>query len=113
MTMRPPERFVRCSTIPVLFSWSALAPVFVLSTIFTMFGVQMGLPLVVSTSGAIPEVAGPRATYLAPGDWVGLAEMLAKLEPDARAAPEPERLEAFSSSAAAARLQAAYDGLFA
>jgi Zn-dependent protease len=49
MTMRPPERFVRCWTIPVLFSWSALAPVFALSTIFTMFGVEMGLPLVVST----------------------------------------------------------------
>ena len=71
------------------------------------------LPLVVSTSGAIPEVAGPTASYFAPGDWVGLAEILTKLEPGARTAPEPERLEAFSSSAAAARLRAAYDGLFA
>jgi hypothetical protein len=71
------------------------------------------LPLVVSTSGAIPEVAGPDATYFAPGDWVGLAGVLARLEVGARQAPQPERLGAFSSDAAAERLRAAYDGLFA
>jgi glycosyltransferase involved in cell wall biosynthesis len=70
------------------------------------------LPLVVSTSGAIPEVAGPDASYFAPGDWVGLADVLARVEQGARSAPDPERLDAFSSDAAAARLRAAYDGLF-
>jgi glycosyltransferase involved in cell wall biosynthesis len=71
------------------------------------------LPLVVSTSGAIPEVAGPDASYFAPGDWVGLAGVLARVEAGARRAPQPERLQAFSSDAAAERLRAAYDGLFA
>jgi glycosyltransferase involved in cell wall biosynthesis len=69
------------------------------------------LPLVVSTSGAIPEVAGADASYFAPGDWVGLAGVLAGIERGARRAPDPQRLEAFSSDAAAARLRAAYDGL--
>jgi glycosyltransferase involved in cell wall biosynthesis len=69
------------------------------------------LPLVASTSGAIPEVAGPGAAYCAPGDWVGLADALASVAPGGRRAPEPERLERFSAPAAAARLRAAYDRL--
>jgi glycosyltransferase involved in cell wall biosynthesis len=73
-----------------------------------------GLPVVASTSGAIPEVAGPTASYFAPGDWRGLAGVLAD-GPLARAEPhvvrDPERVERFSAAAAAARLTAAYDRL--
>ncbi|HZO37430.1 MAG TPA: glycosyltransferase family 4 protein [Solirubrobacteraceae bacterium] len=71
------------------------------------------LPIVASTSGAIPEVVGGSGELFAPGDWRGLADVLAAGplagEPAARRAPEPERLEHFSNAAAAARLQQAYD----
>ena len=71
--------------------------------------------IVASTSGAIPEVVGPHGACFAPGDWVGLARAL-ELGPLARApaervAPEAERLERFSTDAAAARLRAVYDEL--
>jgi glycosyltransferase involved in cell wall biosynthesis len=71
--------------------------------------------IVASTSGAIPEVVGPHGACFAPGDWVGLARAL-ELGPLARApaervAPETERLERFSTGAAAARLRAVYDEL--
>lgn len=73
------------------------------------------VPIVASTSGAIPEVAGERADYFAPGDWVGLARVLAEGPlagaPGARREPEPERLERFSTAAAATRLRAVYDEL--
>lgn len=67
-----------------------------------------GLPIVASSSGAIPEVAGPAATYITPGDWIGLAERL-------RAVPreriEYPGLERHGVEAAAARLADAYDSL--
>ena len=45
--------------------------------------IAAGLPIVASTSGAIPEVLGEQATYFAPGDWVGLARALAdQFSPD-------------------------------
>jgi glycosyltransferase involved in cell wall biosynthesis len=73
------------------------------------------LPVVASTSGAIPEVAGPRASYFAPGDWIGLAgavrEVLGRprpTEPD-----DPERVARFSVRAAADRLAQAYEQLLA
>jgi glycosyltransferase involved in cell wall biosynthesis len=69
------------------------------------------LPLVVSTSGAIREVAGPGATYFAPGDWVALGDALGRVRAGERRAPDAERLQRFSSDAAAARLRAAYDRL--
>ena len=71
------------------------------------------LPLVVSTSGAIPEVVGPRAATFAPGDWVGLAGRLAAVERGGRVAPDRDRLERFSAPAAAERLRAAYERLCA
>lgn len=75
------------------------------------------VPIVAAASGAIPEVVGGSGTLFAPGDWVGLADVLADGPlagaPGARRAPEPERLERFSSAAAAARLRAAYDELLA
>lgn len=75
-----------------------------------------GLPLVLSGSGAIPEVGGDVADYVTPGDWVGLAETLAR-GPLSGATTSPrqlrERAGAFSATAAAQRLAAAYDELLA
>jgi glycosyltransferase involved in cell wall biosynthesis len=69
-----------------------------------------GIPLIVSSSGAIPEVAGPRATYFTPGDWVGLAELLrGVLRAPPRSGPPEEGATRFSADAAAARLAAAYE----
>ena len=73
------------------------------------------LPIVAAGSGAIPEVVGGSGTLFAPGDWRGLADVLAEGplagEPATRRAPEPERLEGFSSGAAGARLARAYESL--
>jgi glycosyltransferase involved in cell wall biosynthesis len=76
-------------------------------------GMAAGLPLLASTSGAIPEVAGDSATYFSPGDWVGLARALAdgplSGAPGARVEHPAERVEMYSTAAAASRLAAAYD----
>lgn len=73
------------------------------------------VPVVASTSGAIPEVLGTQGRYFAPGDWVGLAGVLESgplaLAPGARAEPEPGRLELYSTGAAAQRLREAYASL--
>jgi glycosyltransferase involved in cell wall biosynthesis len=73
------------------------------------------VPIVASSSGAIPEVVGKSGSLFTPGDWVGLADVLAEgplaREPGARQAPEPGRLERFSLHAAAERLRAAYGEL--
>jgi glycosyltransferase involved in cell wall biosynthesis len=75
-------------------------------------GMAAGLPIVASTSGAIPEVVGPQAHPVAPGDWLGLAHTLGEVLADPRrVAYDPERLERFSVGAAADRLAAAYDDL--
>jgi glycosyltransferase involved in cell wall biosynthesis len=71
------------------------------------------LPIVTTTSGAIPEVAGDSAEYVAPGDWIGLAETLARgvltRPPGQRVAHAPDRVARFSIEAAAERLAAIYD----
>jgi len=73
------------------------------------------VPIVASTSGAIPEVVGPHADYVAPGDWVGLARALEEgplaAAPGSRRAAPAERLVRFSLDAAAQRLGAVYDEL--
>jgi glycosyltransferase involved in cell wall biosynthesis len=78
-------------------------------------GMAANVPIVASASGAIPEVVGESGTLFRPGDWVGLAAVLADGplagEPGARRAPEPERLERYSLGAMAARVEAAYDEL--
>jgi glycosyltransferase involved in cell wall biosynthesis len=70
-----------------------------------------GLPIVAASSGAIPEVAGPSARYVAPGDYVALADVLAELTPAPHRVADPERVERFSAASAALRLVAAYDEL--
>jgi glycosyltransferase involved in cell wall biosynthesis len=72
-----------------------------------------GLPIVASSSGAIPEVVGPDGRYFTPGDWLGLAQELARgplaRPPGTRVEYPFERLAPFSSTATAERLAAAYD----
>ncbi len=72
-----------------------------------------GVPILASSSGAIPEVVGESARLFAPGDWVALAGRLrdALADPRPHAVAEPERVERFSAAAAAARLADAYDTL--
>jgi glycosyltransferase involved in cell wall biosynthesis len=72
-----------------------------------------GVPVLASTSGAIPEVAGPTAAYFAPGDWEALAELLAQRlnDPPPHEVRDPERVAMYSTGAAAQRLADAYDGL--
>jgi glycosyltransferase involved in cell wall biosynthesis len=77
-----------------------------------------GVPIVASTSGAIPEVlAGADAALFAPGDWVGLAERLREgplaRSPGTRAVHDPACVERYSTRAAAGRIAAAYDRLLA
>lgn len=76
-----------------------------------------GLSIVASTSGAIPEVVGDGGSYFAAGDWMAIARALAagplSRAPAERVAHDPERLEHFSTRAAAARLAAAYDRVLA
>jgi glycosyltransferase involved in cell wall biosynthesis len=76
-----------------------------------------GLPLLLATSGAIPEVAGPRAGYFAPGDWMALARLLAEgplsRPPAERVEHDAERIRLYSTDAAADRLRSAYADLLA
>lgn len=73
-----------------------------------------GLPIVTTTSGAVPEVvAGTPVQMIAPGDWVGLAHALAE-GPLRRPAGErteypADVLERYSTTAAASRLAGAYE----
>ena len=75
------------------------------------------LPLVVSCSGAIPEVVGDSAGLFVPGDWMGLAQALAAgplARPAAQRVEHPaELVSRYSSASAAERLAAAYDRLLA
>jgi glycosyltransferase involved in cell wall biosynthesis len=72
-----------------------------------------GLPLVLSDSGAIPEVAGDSARYFQPGDWMALARELVAgplSRPPAQRVDHPrERVTRYSAHAAARRLESAYD----
>ncbi|HEY3830261.1 MAG TPA: glycosyltransferase family 4 protein [Solirubrobacteraceae bacterium] len=77
-----------------------------------------GLAIVTTTNGAIPEVlAGAPAELVSPGDWMGIARALAAgplaRPPGARVTYPPELVQRYSTTAAAARLAAAYDRLLA
>jgi glycosyltransferase involved in cell wall biosynthesis len=71
------------------------------------------VPILASSSGAIPEVVGRDVPQFAPGDWLGLARLLAEgplsAAPGQRTAYDPERVRNFGAAAAAERLAAAYD----
>jgi glycosyltransferase involved in cell wall biosynthesis len=76
-----------------------------------------GLPIVASSSGAIPEVVGTTGAYFVPGDWMGLARALAS-GPLARPAGDrvahsAELVRRYSTEAASERLAAVYDRLLA
>jgi glycosyltransferase involved in cell wall biosynthesis len=72
-----------------------------------------GVPMIVSTSGAIPEVAGDRARYFAPGDWMAIARALAQgplsSPPATPIEYPPALLQNYSVQAAAQRIAAAFD----
>lgn len=76
-----------------------------------------GLPIVASSSGAIPEVVGPSAEYFVPGDWKGLASRLVEgplaRPPGERVQHPAELIHRYSTVAAAERLAAAYDRVLA
>jgi glycosyltransferase involved in cell wall biosynthesis len=80
-----------------------------------------GVPILASSSGAIPEVAGTSARYFSPGDWPTLATQLAEQLGQAHSTPAgttPARTGAhgatpYSTEAAAARLAGAYAELLA
>lgn len=76
-----------------------------------------GLPIITTTSGAIPEVVGDAGAYFAPGDWLGLAHRLAdgplSRAPGERIAHPAERVRAYSTDAMAERLETAYDRVLA
>ncbi|MFT4036425.1 MAG: glycosyltransferase family 4 protein [Patulibacter sp.] len=73
------------------------------------------VPVVASASGAIPEVVGDDGLLYTPGDWAGLAGLLAGgplAGPlGARRVPSPERLAHYSTAAAADRLRGHYTSL--
>jgi glycosyltransferase involved in cell wall biosynthesis len=70
------------------------------------------VPVISTTSGAIPEVVGPGIVTVAPGDWPALARALAEgplaQPPGRRAGHDPERVAAYGVQAAAERLRSAY-----
>jgi glycosyltransferase involved in cell wall biosynthesis len=70
-----------------------------------------GVPILASSSGAIPEVTQGAARYFSPGDWATLAKLLEELPPHADGRVGGS--ERYSTEAAAARLAAAYDELLA
>lgn len=74
-----------------------------------------GLPILASSSGAIPEVVGGSAELFTPGDWLELARRLAAgplaRAPGERVRHDEERVRRYSTEAAGERLVAAYDRL--
>lgn len=76
-----------------------------------------GLPIVASSSGAIPEVVDGNAELFTPGDWMGIASILAAgplSRPPAERVEHPaEIVRRYSTEAAAERLAAAYDRVLA
>jgi glycosyltransferase involved in cell wall biosynthesis len=72
-----------------------------------------GTPVVAAASGAIPEVLDGAGRLFEPGDWLGLAKVLAELPPAGAQAFDRRRLERYSIEAAAARYREVYAGLLA
>jgi glycosyltransferase involved in cell wall biosynthesis len=74
--------------------------------------IASGLPIAAAACGAIPEVLRALAPTFAPGDWPGLARILAEgplaREPGERVSYPDEVVDAYSSVAFADRLATAY-----
>jgi glycosyltransferase involved in cell wall biosynthesis len=72
-----------------------------------------GVPIVASSSGAIPEVLGSLARLFVPGDWLGLARRLAEVRalPATHIVADHSRVESYSATAAAERIALAYERL--
>ena len=115
------RRFVPYDEMPALF---AAASCVVLASLpqchwEEQFGMVLaeamaaGTTICATTSGAIPEVVGESASLFAPGDWLGLARLLATgplARPPAESPGYPDEMTTrYSNSAAAERLAAAYD----
>jgi glycosyltransferase involved in cell wall biosynthesis len=76
------------------------------------------LPILASSSGAIPEVAASSARYFSPGDWLMLAELLHHVLAPATGQGDREAQDStvaarYSTQAAAARIAAAYTEVLA
>ncbi|MGD0198645.1 MAG: glycosyltransferase family 4 protein [Solirubrobacteraceae bacterium] len=72
---------------------------------------QAGRPIIASSSGAIPEVAGSSARYFSPGDWPGLARLIGALiggESDGGTELVGDAAR-YTIDAAAARIAGAYE----
>jgi glycosyltransferase involved in cell wall biosynthesis len=71
------------------------------------------LPILASRSGAIPEVVGDAAPLFEPGDWLGIARLLAggplAQAPGTRTAYDPALVARHSLEEAAERLASAYE----
>jgi glycosyltransferase involved in cell wall biosynthesis len=70
-----------------------------------------GTPVIACSTGAVPEVLGKDGTLVAAGDWLGIAGALGDAvssPPAARALVDRQRLDRYSSAAAAERLRAVY-----
>jgi glycosyltransferase involved in cell wall biosynthesis len=76
-----------------------------------------GTPVIAAASGAIPEVLGGDGRLFEPGDWLGLARVLAEGPLASGRAfagtPDLARLERYSVDAAAQRYRDVYAGLLA
>ncbi len=76
---------------PVFYALMRRAGTFVFPSRYEGFGLppleamRLGVPTIVSTAGALPEVCGDGALYVEPDDAVGLGKHLARLSDDAAA----------------------------
>lgn len=71
---------------------------------------QAGVPVIASTSGAIPEVVGDNGTLFSPGDWVRLATLFEGALPPPQAGSSDF---AFTLPNAAERLETVYERVLA
>ncbi|MEW6582976.1 MAG: glycosyltransferase family 4 protein [Actinomycetota bacterium] len=75
-----------------------------------------GVPVLAAESGAIPEVVGAAGTLFRPGDWMGLARLLAAgplTDGGPHRVRDAARVREYSVDAAAERLDAIYRDLLA
>lgn len=104
---------------PVFFALMRRAGVFVFPSLYEGFGLppleamRLGVPTIVSTAGALPEVCGDGAVQVDPGDEAALAAQLARLSGDPRARAElgakgRARAAGFTWEAAARKVLALY-----